>query len=103
MFEMSPVELRQIDKRTANVYEAVIVAAKEARRLNEEQRIEFHSLSTSVPPKGLEDDTEDIDNPDQLRISLEFEKRPKPHIHALQRLLDGEVEYRFKEDPKEHK
>lgn len=94
--EIKPVDLRLIDQKTANVYEAVIIAAKEAKRINEETRIEYNSLVNTIPSKGLEDDTEDIENPDQLKVSLEFEKRPKPHLQALHKLLDGKVEYRYK-------
>ncbi|MGE5364507.1 MAG: DNA-directed RNA polymerase subunit omega [Bacteroidota bacterium] len=94
--EASPVDLRKIDEHTSNVYEAVIVVAKEAKRLNEEMRIEYNSLVNTIPSKGLEDDTEDVENPDQLKVSLEFEKRPKPHIHALQELLEGKIEYRYR-------
>lgn len=94
--EASPVDLRKIDEHTSNVYEAVIVVAKEAKRLNEEMRIEYNSLVNTIPSKGLEDDTEDVENPDQLKVSLEFEKRPKPHIHALHELLDGKIDYKYR-------
>lgn len=94
--QIHPVDLRQIDERTSNVYEAIIVAAKEARRINEEQRLEYNMQVNTIPSKGLEDDSEDMDNPDQLKVSLEFEKRAKPHLQALDALLDGKIEYRYK-------
>ncbi|MGE5398915.1 MAG: DNA-directed RNA polymerase subunit omega [Ignavibacteriales bacterium] len=91
-----PVDLRKLDEKTANTYEAVIVAAKQGRKINEETRLEYNSMVNTIPSKGIEDDSEDIENPDQLKISLEFEKRPKPHLKALKELLDGKVEYRYK-------
>lgn len=93
---IQPVDLRKLDEKTANTYEAVIVAAKEGRRVNEETRLEYNSLVNTIPSKGIDDDSEDIENPDQLKISLEFEKRPKPHLQGLNDLLKGKVEYRFK-------
>jgi DNA-directed RNA polymerase subunit K/omega len=93
---IQPVDLRVIDEKTANVYEAVIVAAKEARRINEETRLEYNTLINTIPVKGIEDDAEDVENPDQLKVSLEFEKRPKPHLQALNKLIDGKVDYRYK-------
>lgn len=93
---ITPVDLRVIDEKAANIYEAVIVAAKKARRINEETRLEYNTLLNTIPSKGIEDDAEDIDNPDQLKVSLEFEKRPKPHINALNELTEGKVEYRYK-------
>jgi len=95
--EIKPINLKSIDEKTANVYEAVIVASKEARRINEETRLEYNTLMTTLPSKGIEDDSEDVENPDQLKISLDFEKRPKPHQQALYKLLDGKLEYYYKE------
>ncbi len=95
--EIKPIDLRSIDEKTANVYEACIVSAKEARRINEETRLEYNTLMTTLPSKGIEDDSEDIENPDQLKISLDFEKRPKPHQQSLHKLLDGKLDYYYKE------
>ena len=36
-------------------------------------------------------------NPDQLKISLEFEKRPKPADLALDEVVLGKIEKRYKE------
>lgn len=94
--QVQPIDLRVLDEKVANVYEAVIVAGKYARRINEEAKLEFSTLVTTIPSKGFEDDGEDVENPDQLKISLEFEKRPKPHLQALHELLDGNVKYRYK-------
>ena len=93
---ITPVDLREVDKRAANVYEAIIVAAKRARQLNDEIKIEYNALVSTIPETVGDDDAEDIQNPAQLKISLDFEKREKPHIHALEELLDGKIEFRYK-------
>lgn len=93
---IQPVDLRKIDESAANVYEAIIVSAKRARVINNENKIEFNALLSTVPNSGNEDDGEDIQNPAQLDISLEFERREKPHIEALYELLDKKVDYRYK-------
>ena len=95
---IEPVDLREIDKQTANVYEAIIVSAKRARQLNDEQKMEFNALlSTVTPPATGEEEGEDIQNPAQLKIALELENREKPHIEAVKELLDGTVDYEYKE------
>jgi DNA-directed RNA polymerase subunit K/omega len=94
--EIKPIDLREIDKRTANVYEAIIVAGKRAKEINSETKNEFNSQLNTIPSKGLDDESEDIDNPDQLKVSLEFEKRNKPHIQSLGELLDDKITYRYK-------
>lgn len=93
---ISPIDLRQIDQRASNVYEAIIVAAKRARQLNDENKIEFNALINSIPQSSTDDDAEDVTNPQQLKLALELEKREKPHLQALNELLEGQIEYRYK-------
>jgi len=95
---IQPIDLREIDKQTANVYEAIIVASKRARQINDEQKMEFNALlSTVAPPATGEEEGEDIQNPAQLKIALELENREKPHIEAINELLDGKVDYEYKQ------
>ncbi len=92
---IKPIDLREIDKRAANVYEAIIIAARKARLLNNEIKQEFQtSLSNIITTP--EDEFEEKENPDQLRLSLEIEKKPKPHLAALNQFLQGDVEFRYK-------
>jgi DNA-directed RNA polymerase subunit K/omega len=89
--------LRIIDKEAANVYEAVIVSAKRARQINDEQKMEFNALlGTIVPQTTTEEEGEDIQNPAQLKLALELEQREKPQIKAIKELLDGKIGYDFK-------
>ena len=94
---IQPVDLRIIDQRSANVYEGIIVASKQARKNNDENKIEFNALISTIPVIGTDEENEDIENPAQLKIALDFEKRDKPHIQALKELLDGKVAYRYKD------
>jgi len=95
--EASPIDLREVDKRASNIYEGVIVSSKRARQLNEENRIEFNALLSTIPETVADEESEDIDNPAQLKIALDMEKKSKPHIQAVNELLNGEIEYRYKE------
>jgi DNA-directed RNA polymerase subunit K/omega len=93
---VEPVDLRVIDERAANIYEAIIVSAKKARKINDENKIEYNALLSTIPITGTEDENEDIENPAQLKIALELEKKEKPHIEALEELLEGKIEYEYK-------
>ncbi len=94
---ISPIDLRLIDQRAENVYEAIIVAAQRARQINNENKIEFNALLNTIPSMGADDDAEDVTNPAQLKIALELEKKPKPQLKALEELLEGKIKYRYKE------
>jgi len=94
--EINPIDLREIDKKAGNVYEAIIVTSKRARQLNSENKIEFNALLSTIPEATTDDENEDIDNPAQLKIALEMEQRKKPHLQALNEFLDGKVEFDYK-------
>ena len=95
--EITPIDLRQIDEEAQNVYEGIIVSAKRARQINDENKIEFNALLSTIPEATTDDENEDIDNPAQLKISLDLESKDKPHVQALHEFLDGKVEYKFKQ------
>lgn len=94
---IQPIDLRKLDSKSDNVYEAVIAAGKRARQINDENRLEFNQLISTIIP-AVEDEFEERGNPDQEKISLQFEKREKPHLRALKELIDGELEYRYKDE-----
>ncbi len=95
--QITPIDLREIDKCAENIYEAIIVSSLRARQLNDEIKIEFNALLSTIPEAATDDESEDIDNPAQLKISQDLEKRKKPHIQALDELLKDETKYKYKD------
>ncbi|MAT59950.1 MAG: DNA-directed RNA polymerase subunit omega [Melioribacteraceae bacterium] len=95
--EINPVDLKKIEDRGSNIYEAVIVSAAKARAINDQNRLEFNERLSAMAP-GIEDDFEDQANPDQLKISLEFEKRSKPHLQGLNGFINGDINYKYKDE-----
>lgn len=92
-----PVNLAKIKEKTPNLYEAVVVTAKRARKINDDTKIEFNARLSTITA-GHEDEFEDRENPEQMKLSLEFEKREKPHIDAIKELLKEKIDYRFKSE-----
>ena len=95
--QITPIDLREIDKSADNIYEAIIVSALRARQINDEVKIEFNAMLSTIPESTTDDESEDIDNPAQLKISQDMEKRKKPHILALDELLNDDIKFRYKD------
>jgi DNA-directed RNA polymerase subunit K/omega len=94
---IKPIDLEFFNRKGKNVHESIVVASKRARQINEDLKIEFNQRVEMFAVK-TESETEENDiNPDQLKVSLEFEKRPKPTDIALGELLSGRLEWRYKE------
>ncbi|MCK5455855.1 MAG: DNA-directed RNA polymerase subunit omega [Melioribacteraceae bacterium] len=93
---IKPINLKELESKTDNLYEAVVVAGKRARQINEDNRLEFNQLVSTMIPV-VEDDFEERGNPDQEKISLQFEKREKAHLQALGELMEDEFEFRYRD------
>lgn len=92
------LEIKELESKAKNVYEAIVVLSKRARQINEETKLEFQQrIENLVALPGNPDEVEDVANPDQLKVSLEFEKRPKPTEEAIEELMNDQLEYRYKE------
>ena len=93
---IKPIDLRILESQTDNLYEAVIIAGKRARQINDDNRLEFNQLVSTIIP-AIEDEFEERGNPDQEKISLQFENVEKPHLRALNELIDNDLKYRYKD------
>ena len=84
---MAQIPKEDILKRVDNIYEAVIVAAKEARRINDvklmedEQRVELEEpVENDI---GLEEKVISFDGPEEEKVT----------VLALRRLIEGNIKY----------
>jgi hypothetical protein len=95
---IKPIDIEAFSDRARNVHEAIVATAKRARQVNEELKLEFAQRIELFTPKTETPESEESDiNPDQLKVSLEFEKRAKPTDVALDALMDGKITWRYKE------
>ncbi len=94
---IQPIELKRLDKYAENIYEAIVVLSKRARQINEELKIQLNEQLESFSTRS-DSDEEVESNPEQERISIEFEKLDKPTQAALADLLGDKLEYRYKDE-----
>ena len=99
---VKPVAMHEFLEKAGNIYEAIIVSAKRARQIHDDMKIELNQqLETlkalNATPETEEDVEVTVANPDQLKISLDFEKRPKPTEVALNEVREKKVGFRYKE------
>ncbi len=97
---IKPVDLKELESKAENIYEAIVLMSKRARQINEENKLEFNQRIELIQTKTETDEEVDA-NPDQLKISLEFEKRSKPTEISLEEALANKLEFRYKEPEEE--
>lgn len=97
---ITPLEIEEVESKAGNIYEAVVVAAKRARQLNDEIKLEYNQRVE--PLMQIEDDSDDsVVSKDKMNISIEFETRTKPTEQGLQELLDDRLTFRVRNEEPE--
>jgi DNA-directed RNA polymerase subunit K/omega len=99
---VKPVAMHEFLEKAGNIYEAIIVAAKRSRQIHDDMKLELTKQleelkALNATPEPEDDSEVTVANPDQLKISMEFEKRPKPTELALIETNEKKVSYRYKE------
>ena len=93
---ITPIEIKQLDDHAKNIYEAIVVMSRRARQINEEVKIALNQELENFAPRV--DSEEEIEtNPEQMRISIEFEKMAKPTQRAINDMVDGQLTFRYRE------
>lgn len=83
----------QLADKVGNIYEATVIVSKRARQIATHTKAELDTKLQYFEDFGLE--PEDLRaNEDQLRISLEYERRPKPTEAAIGEMVQDEIYYR---------
>jgi len=93
---IKPINIEELESKAGNIYEAIIVSAKRARQVNDEQKLEYNQRLEPLVVKDEED--ENVVSKDKMNISIDFEKREKPTEAGLRDLLTDELKFRLRTD-----
>jgi len=85
--------LRDLEESTGNVYEAVAVIAKRSNQIASKVKEELNSklAEFATPADTLE---EVYENREQIEISRQYERMPKPTLQATEEFKQGKIYYR---------
>lgn len=86
----STLSLGDFEKFSDNIYEAIIIIARRARQINDEQKLVIDQV-TGAAESDNEDDEDKVDMY-QENSELNF---PKPTQQALQEFLEGKLNYDY--------
>jgi DNA-directed RNA polymerase subunit K/omega len=86
-------DLRELDVKTDNIYESLVIMSKRANQISNNIKEELHQKLSEFASSN--DNLEEVfENREQIEISKYYEKLPKPSLVAVQEFLDGKVYYR---------
>ena len=86
-------DLRELDVRTDNIYESLVIMSKRANQISNNIKEELHQKLSEFA--SANDNLEEVfENREQIEISKYYEKLPKPTLVAVQEFLDNKIYYR---------
>lgn len=88
------LDTARLASETGNLYETVVVISKRARQISSKTKGELDQRLSYFEDLSLDPAEELRSNEDQLRISLEYERKPKPTRAAVDEIVSGELYFR---------
>lgn len=88
------LDTAKLADETGNLYETVSVLSKRARQLASKTKAELDQRLSYFEDLSLDPAEELRSNDEQLRISLEYERQPKPTRAAVDELQAGGLYFR---------
>ena len=86
-------DLRELDAKTNNIYESLVIMAKRANQISNNIKEELHQKLSEFASSN--DNLEEVfENREQIEISKHYEKMPKPSLVSVQEFLEGKIYYR---------
>ncbi|MES2112026.1 MAG: DNA-directed RNA polymerase subunit omega [Bacteroidota bacterium] len=86
-------DLRELDVKTQNIYESLVIMSKRANQISNNIKEELHQKLSEFASSN--DNLEEVfENREQIEISKYYEKLPKPSLVAVQEFLEDKVYYR---------
>jgi len=104
---VSTIPQEELQKHAYNVYEAIVVVAKRARQINDEQKrlidleTGYDEANEQVSNNDVDEEMEDFSEERQPE-NTKFIRLPKPTSIALEELLTDKLEFRYMPEAKEN-
>ncbi len=97
---IKPVDFEKIKHQSSNIYEITVAMSRRAKEINEQLRSELEEklapfkMKTRNPTNEAEADRV---FPEQVSISVRFEKMPKPTITAIEEFAEKKYTFDYRD------
>ena len=89
------LDLKELEVRTDNVYEACLVIAKRARKINSGRIAERKEIEI-LEESGYDQELDIYDR--EFMDGIEHEREINPTVIAQEQLMDGKIKYKYLSD-----
>jgi len=93
-YVVNPVLVRMQESDKGSIYQSIVAMGMRARQINDFIKFELNERMADIVP--TQDESEGV-NFDQLTISREFDKLPKPTFIAMKEIFEKKISYEIPE------
>jgi esterase/lipase len=94
-YYVNPVVVRMNESSKGVIYESIVAMSLRSRQINDDIKNEITARMADVIDTGDNDGA----NFDQIAISREFDRIPKPTFIAMREILENKLRYDSVDDP----
>lgn len=87
---VNPIQVRMKESKAGSIYQAIVAMGFRSRQINDDIKMELNNRMADIIPTS--DDSE-LANQDQLTISKEFDKIPKPTFLAMKETFEDRLKF----------
>lgn len=88
---VNPVEVRMKESDKGSIYESIVAMGFRARQINDQMKQELQIRMSDV----IEMDESEGPNFEQVAISREFDKQPKPTFISMKEMFNDKITYQL--------
>ncbi len=86
-------DVRELDVKTDNIYESIVIMSKRANQISNNVKEELQGKLAEFASSN--DNLEEVfENREQIEISKNYERMPKPSLVAINEFLNDKIYYR---------
>jgi len=89
---VNPIQVRMKESAKGSIYQSIVAMGIRSRQINDQIKHELAERMSDIIPTA--DESEGI-NYDQLAISREFDRHPKPTFLAMKEIFDDKLHIEF--------
>ncbi|HRP02524.1 MAG TPA: DNA-directed RNA polymerase subunit omega [Candidatus Kapabacteria bacterium] len=93
-YVVNPVLVRMKESSKGSIYQSIVAMGFRARQINDFIKLEMNDRMADIVPTPDDSDTVNFD---QLSISKEFDKLPKPTFMAMREIYDEKLHFKLED------
>lgn len=92
---VNPIQVRMKESAKGSIYKSIVAMGFRSRQINDDIKMELNNRMADIIPSG--DESEPV-NQDQIDISKEFDRIPKPTFLAMKEVFDEKLHFGSQEE-----